>query len=86
MGITPQECFRLANENELRPGELLNVHMAEHWRTGALGVHDDIMTAACPLVRQPGACTSGGRRTIALPARIATYELGHYLDTGRCTH
>ena len=35
MGITPQECFRLANETELKPGELLKVHMAEHWRHDA---------------------------------------------------
>jgi hypothetical protein len=27
MGITPQECFRLANESELKPGELLHVHL-----------------------------------------------------------
>ena len=35
MGITPQECFRLTNENELEPGELLHVHLAEHWRRDA---------------------------------------------------
>jgi hypothetical protein len=31
MEIPPEECFELAHEKELKPGELLLVHMAEHY-------------------------------------------------------
>jgi hypothetical protein len=33
MGITPGECFELANKKELKPGEFRVVHWAEHWRS-----------------------------------------------------
>jgi hypothetical protein len=32
MGYSPKECFSRANQKELKPGELLKVYMAEHWR------------------------------------------------------
>ena len=32
MGISPKECFELAYEKELKPDELLQVHMAQHWK------------------------------------------------------
>jgi hypothetical protein len=32
MGISPKECFELACEKELKPNELLKVHMTEHWK------------------------------------------------------
>jgi hypothetical protein len=31
LGVSPEECFTLAHEQELKPGELLLVHMAEHY-------------------------------------------------------
>ena len=31
MQISPEECFKLAYKRMLKPGELLKVHIAEHW-------------------------------------------------------
>ncbi len=33
MGIAPKECFKLANKEELKIGEHLVLHFAEHWRS-----------------------------------------------------
>jgi hypothetical protein len=32
MGISPEECFELARKRELKPGQLLKVRLAEHWK------------------------------------------------------
>ena len=31
MGITPDECFKLANKRVLKPGKHQEVHFAAHW-------------------------------------------------------
>lgn len=32
MGISPRKCFKLAKKKELRVGEYLEVHFAQHWK------------------------------------------------------
>jgi hypothetical protein len=36
MGVSSEECFALAHEQELKPNKLLQVHMAEHWKRSAM--------------------------------------------------
>ena len=31
MGISPEKCFRKAFKRQLKPGEYLKVHLAQHW-------------------------------------------------------
>ena len=40
MGVSPEECFKLAYEQELRPNELLPVDLAEHWKKESLAMEE----------------------------------------------